>query len=105
MQNIGRVAARLAEPWKPQVVAEANGFLLKVVRLEGIFPWHVHTEEDELFHCMEGTFRIEQEWAPEVTLAAGDVFTVPAGRRHRPVAEAPAIALLFERAGTKQYGD
>ena len=105
MQNVGRVAARLAEPWKPQIVAEAGGFLMKVVRLEGSFPWHVHAKEDELFHCLEGTFRIEQEWAPEVVLGPGDVFTVPAGRRHRPVADRPAVAMIFERAETKQYGD
>jgi quercetin dioxygenase-like cupin family protein len=36
---------------------------------------------------------------------AGDVFVVPAGTRHRPVADEPAVALLFERAETKQYGD
>jgi hypothetical protein len=33
------------------------------------------------------------------------VVTIPAGRRHRPVAEEPAIAILFEKAGVKQYGD
>jgi mannose-6-phosphate isomerase-like protein (cupin superfamily) len=103
--NVRETAARLTEPWKPLVVAEANGFLLKVVRLHGAFPWHVHAHEDELFYCIEGSFRIEQEWAPEAVLQTGDVVTVMAGRRHRPVAEHPAVALIFERAETKQYGD
>src|SRR5687767_9201116 len=105
MQNIKELAARLTEPWKPVVVGEANGFLLKIVRLEGSFPWHVHAAEDELFYCVEGTFRIEQEWVPEAILGEGDVITVQAGRRHRPVADRPAVALIFERSETKQYGD
>jgi mannose-6-phosphate isomerase-like protein (cupin superfamily) len=105
MQNIREAAARLVEPWKPVVVGEANGFLLKIVRLEGSFPWHVHATEDELFCCVEGTFRIEQEWAPEAILEEGDVLTVRAGRRHRPVANRRAVALIFEKSDTKQYGD
>jgi quercetin dioxygenase-like cupin family protein len=105
MQNVKAAAAKLSEPWKPVVVGEANGFLMKVVRLEGTFPWHAHEREDELFYCLAGSFRIEQDWAPHAVLSAGDVFTVPAGRRHRPVAEQPAVAVLFEKAETKQYGD
>jgi quercetin dioxygenase-like cupin family protein len=104
-RNVGRVAAGLTGPWLPEVVAEANGFQLKVARLHGEFPWHVHDVEDELFYCIEGSFRIEQVGDGSVTLSPGDVFVVPAGRRHRPVAGAPAVAMLFERAETKQYGD
>ena len=105
MHNVKRLADRLSEPWKPVVVGEANGFLLKVVRVEGTFPWHVHEHEDELFFCLRGTFRIEQEWTPTATLSEGDVLTVPAGRRHRPIADDPAIAMIFERSETKQYGE
>ena len=105
MQNVKTMAARLSEPWKPMVVAEVGGFLMKVVKLDGAFPWHVHEGEDELFYCIEGGFRIEQEWAPEAVLRAGDVVTIPAGRRHRPVAEQPALAIMFEKAEISQYGD
>ncbi len=104
-RNVGEVAAGLGGPWQPEVVAEANGFHLKVVRLEGEFPWHRHEEEDELFYCVEGRFRIEQIGAGSVTLSPGDVFVVPAGRRHRPVADEPSVAMLFERAETRQFGD
>jgi quercetin dioxygenase-like cupin family protein len=104
-RNVGRMASSLREPWKPAIVATVNGFELKVVLLHGSFPWHVHDAEDELFQCIEGSFRIEQVDAENVTLEVGDVFVVPAGTRHRPVADEPAVALLFERAETKQYGD
>ena len=49
---------------------------------------------------------IELEGAPTVTLGRGDVFVVPHGVRHRPVAaEGPAYTLLIETPETKQYGE
>ena len=105
MQNVKALAGRLTDPWKPTIVAEVGGYLMKVVMLHGTFPWHMHEAEDELFYCIQGEFHIEQEWAPNVLLREGDVVTIPAGRRHRPVAEEPALAILFEKAEIKQYGD
>ena len=104
-RNVEAVAASISEPWQPVVVAAANGFQMKVARLLGEFPWHVHVAEDELFYCVEGSFRIELADAEPVPLRAGDVFVVPAGRRHRPIADEPAVAVLFEREETEQYGD
>ena len=103
--SVAAFAAELTEPWKPVVIAEANGFHMKVARLHGEFPWHVHEHEDELFHCTQGRFTIEMEPGPGVELAEGDVFVVPKGRRHRPNAAEPAVAVLFEPAETRQYGD
>lgn len=103
--NLQEIARELSEPWQPRLVAEANGFQMKVVRLSGEFPWHKHEREDELFYCLEGAFRIELQQAEPVGLAAGAVFVVPAGVLHRPFADEPAIAVLFERKETAQYGD
>lgn len=105
MPNVNELATRLGDPWRPIVVDEANGFQLKVVKLHGEFPWHVHEQEDELFLCHQGRFRIELADGAPVTLSAGDTYVVPAGQRHRPVAPEPAVALLLEKAETKQYGD
>jgi quercetin dioxygenase-like cupin family protein len=103
--NVEEAIESITEPWKTSVLAEANGFQMKIAMAHGEFPWHVHDNQDELFHCVKGTFTIELEVADNVTLRPGDVFVVPKGTRHRPVAEEPAVTLLFEPAETKQYGD
>jgi mannose-6-phosphate isomerase-like protein (cupin superfamily) len=40
-----------------------------------------------------------------VTLYAGELFVVPRGVEHRPVAEDRSHGLMLERPETKQYGN
>jgi quercetin dioxygenase-like cupin family protein len=102
--SIDRVIAGLDGPWQPHDLVTANETVIRVARFEGEFPWHQH-EEDELFLCWDGTFRIEMEGRDAVELSRGDLFVVPRGVRHRPVAQERAHALMIERPETLQYGN
>lgn len=107
--SIKEVINALPGPWQQRDLATANDCVVRVARFEGEFPWHDH-EDDELFLCWDGSFRIEweEQEGPErrqaVTLSAGELFVVPAGVRHRPVAEQTADVLMVERPRTTQYG-
>jgi mannose-6-phosphate isomerase-like protein (cupin superfamily) len=103
--SLPAAALSLTEPWKPLDLARANDAIVRLARLEGTFPFH-HHDEDELFLCWSGTFSIEMEGRDAVHLGAGDLFVVPAGTEHRPVAnDGPAYAMLLERPETLQHGN
>jgi mannose-6-phosphate isomerase-like protein (cupin superfamily) len=101
--SVTATASMLPGPWQPKDLVTVNDAIVRVARLQGEFPWHRH-DEDELFLCWDGEFRIEIEGRGAVQLGPGDLFVVPAGTQHRPVADHQAHALLLERPETKQYG-
>jgi mannose-6-phosphate isomerase-like protein (cupin superfamily) len=103
--SIDREMLGSLEPWEPHDLAVANDTVIRLARIDGDFPWHAH-DEDEVFLCWEGTFRIELEGSAPVEMARGTLFVVPRGTRHRPIADrGPAYALLVERPETLQYGN
>jgi mannose-6-phosphate isomerase-like protein (cupin superfamily) len=102
--DIANVLRGITEPWKPRDLVTANDAIVRIARLHGEFPWHTH-DEDEVFLCWEGAFRIELDGRDPVELRVGQLFVVPRGTRHRPVAESGAVTLILERPETLQYGN
>jgi mannose-6-phosphate isomerase-like protein (cupin superfamily) len=102
--NLADELARIPELWSPRIVAELNGQHVKLARLHGEFVWHHHEDADELFYVVEGRL-ILQLRDREVILDPGEIFVVPRGVEHRPVAPEEARVLLFEPAGTLNTGN
>ena len=98
------VAAALTEFWSPRVVAEVDDAYVKVARVQGTLAWHSHDAEDELFLVLKGRLRIEMA-AGDVELGPGELFVVPKGVRHNPVADEECHLMLIERKSTKHTGD
>lgn len=99
----GKLAASLTELWSPRVVAEIDDAYVKVARVHGSLAWHSHDDEDELFLVLKGRLRIEMEDAA-VDLSEGELYVVPKGVRHNPVAEEECHLLLIERKTTAHTG-
>ena len=97
------IAASLTERWSPRVVAEVDESYVKVAKVHGSLAWHSH-ENDELFLILKGHLRIELE-AGAVELNEGEVFVVPKGVRHNPVAEQECLLMLIERKSTLHTGN
>jgi len=98
------IAESLKEYWSPRVVGEVDDAYVKVAKILGTLAWHAHDDEDELFMVLRGQMQIEFT-DRTVTLNEGEVFVVPKGQLHNPVAEQECLILLIERKSTRHTGD
>ena len=87
--------SQFSDHWRPKIVGELNGQLVKLAKLKGEFVWHHHENEDELFMVIKGklTIRLRDE---EIHLAEGQFFIIPRGVEHMPVAREECHVMLFE---------
>ncbi len=102
--NLADKLSRFSEYWQPRVVGQFNGNDLMVVKLKGEFVWHRHEDSDDFFLVLSGHIRIELRDGA-VDLGPGEMFVVPKGIEHRPVAEVESHVLLIEPMGTANTGN
>jgi mannose-6-phosphate isomerase-like protein (cupin superfamily) len=102
--NLAEKLSTFAEHWQPRVVGQFNGHDLMVVKVKGEFVWHKHDDTDDFFLVLHGRVRIQLR-GEEVLLGPGEVFVVPKGVEHRPVADDEAHILLIEPMGTPNTGN
>jgi mannose-6-phosphate isomerase-like protein (cupin superfamily) len=98
------LAATLTEHWSPRVIGELDDNYVKVAKLSGVFGWHAHEHEDEMFFVLRGRLRIETE-SGAVEIGEGEFYVVPKGVRHNPVAEQEVLVMLIERKSTLHTGN
>ncbi|MFC1574544.1 cupin domain-containing protein [Gemmatimonadota bacterium] len=102
--NLAQKLSAIQDHWSPRVVGELNGQHVKLAKAKGEFIWHHHSNEDELFLVLRGSLLLEFRDG-SVTLGPGELFVVPRGVEHRPIAREEVHLLLFEPASTLNTGN
>jgi mannose-6-phosphate isomerase-like protein (cupin superfamily) len=96
--------AKVSEHWSPRIVAQMNDYHFKVAKVQGEFVWHTHPGTDEVFVVLKGQLEIHFRDG-NVVLGEGEMFVVPKGLEHKPIADRECHILLVEPAGTVNTGD
>ena len=102
--NIEQSFDHISEYWSPKVIARVNDQYVKVAKIKGEFVWNNHADEDELFLIVRGRLRMQLE-GEELELNAGDMYVVPKGTMHNPIADEECWVMLIETMTTKHTGD
>jgi mannose-6-phosphate isomerase-like protein (cupin superfamily) len=102
--HLAEKLATFSEHWQPRTVGEFNGHDLMVVKIKGEFVWHTHDDSDDFFLVLKGRVTIQLRDG-NVVLGPGEMFVVPRGVEHCPIAEEEAHVLLIEPTGTPNTGD
>jgi mannose-6-phosphate isomerase-like protein (cupin superfamily) len=102
--NLRDKLALFSEHWSPKVVARLNDYELKLVKVQGEFVWHSHDDTDELFLVIEGRLTIRLRDG-DVTIGPGELYVVPRGVEHCPIAAGEVSAMLIEPVGVVNTGD
>ena len=96
--------AKFSKHWSPKIIAQMNDYHFKLAKVQGEFVWHDHPETDEVFLVLKGRLEIHFREG-KVTLDEGEMYVVPKGVEHKPVAESECHIMLVEPAGTVNTGD
>ena len=95
--------AQFTEHWQPRTVSQFNGHDIMVVKAKGEFVWHSHEDTDDFFLVLKGNLKIELR-DQTIELGPGELFVVPKGVEHRPVADEEVHVMLIEPMGTPNTG-
>ena len=102
--NLNEKLTKFSEHWSPRIIAQMNDYHFKVAKVQGEFVWHAHADTDEVFVVLNGRLEILFRQG-SVVLNEGEMYVVPKGVEHKPVAESECHILLVEPAGTVNTGE
>lgn len=102
--NFKNKLSLFSEHWSPKIIAQMNDYQFKIVKVQGEFVWHSHSDTDETFIVLNGTLRIEFKDG-YVEIAPGEMYVVPKGVEHKPSAIEEVHMLLIEPKGVLNTGD
>ena len=96
--NFAEKLSKFDNHWSPRVIAEMNDYQFKLAKVQGEFVWHDHPNTDEVFIVIDGTLDIEFIDG-KVTLQSGEMFVIPKGLEHKPVAQSECKIMIIEPRG------
>ena len=102
--NLAEKLATFSDHWQPKTVGQFNGHDLMVVKVKGEFVWHKHDDTDDFFLVLKGRLTIRLR-AGNVVLGPGELYVVPKGVEHCPIADEETHLLLIEQTGTPNTGN
>lgn len=102
--NLNEKIGKISKHWSPGIIAELNDYQFKLAKIRGEFVWHDHPDTDEAFLVLTGEMKIEFRDG-SVQLKQGELFVVPRGVEHKPVAEQECSVMLIEPRGVVNTGD
>ena len=102
--NLSDKLAQFSEQWSPKIIANVNNYDVTVVKVQGEFIWHKHDDTDDFFLVLKGRLTIQLR-DRNINLMPGEIFVVPRGVEHKPVALEETHLMLIEPTGTPNTGD
>ena len=102
--NLKEKLSKFSDHWAPRIIAEMNDYQFKLVKIQGEFVWHDHTDTDEVFIVIEGKMEIEFK-SETVELNEGEMYVVPKGVQHKPRSDSECKIMLVEPRGVVNTGN
>ena len=102
--NFKEKYSKFTKHWSPRIIAEMNDNQFKLAKIKGEFIWHDHKHTDETFIVIEGEMTLKFRDG-DVRLTQGEMYVVPKGVEHKPIAKKEVWLLLFEPNNIKHTGD
>jgi mannose-6-phosphate isomerase-like protein (cupin superfamily) len=102
--DLSEKLSTFSEHWSPRTVTQFNDCDVMVAKVKGEFVWHKHDDTDDLFLVLKGVLDIQLR-DQTITLGPGQMYVVPKGVEHRPVAREEVHLLLIEPTGTPNTGN
>ena len=99
-KNLKHLSDAVTEQRRNFIVDEVNDSCLRLAVNHEDYPWHLHSNSDELFIMLEGELTIEFRDRDPVTLRPNDTFLVSAGVVHRTLPKGRAVNLCFEKTNS-----
>lgn len=102
--NLKDAVSKIPQTWDPHIAGRVNGTDIRIARIHGNFDWHAHPNEDEAFIVLKGELSLELR-DRTIEMSEGDLFVVPRGTQHRPVAQEECWIMLVEPSEVVNTGD